>query len=180
MPKIPINLDNKLILCFYEGNAEKEILDMLMDNDKLIFTKKELIDEDFQKRISVKKVVQKYLKFDYDKDVAIVRVIDSKTEQFKLKKPYNLMYKEIYNCRTYPEIEYLLILYHHDEVKFKKENKKEGLKACEFCKKYYEYSKAQDKKYFQNNFNIKDLLSTLEKYDMTQPDEHTIYSLVKH
>jgi hypothetical protein len=31
------NIKNKLILCFYEGNAEKEILDMLIENDKLIF-----------------------------------------------------------------------------------------------------------------------------------------------
>jgi len=116
----------------------------------------------------------------YKKDVIIVRVIDSKTEQFKLKKPYNLMYKEIYNCRTCPEIEYLLILYHHDEEKFKKEYKKEGLKACEFCSKYYEYSKKQDKKYFYNNFSIEDLISILEKYDKIHPNENTIYSLVKH
>ena len=90
------------------------------------------------------------------------------------------MYKEIYNCRTCPEIEYLLILYHNDEEKFKKACRKEGLKACEFCSKYYEYSKAQDKKYFQNNFTINDLLLVLEKYDLTHPKEHTIYSLVKH
>jgi len=55
MQKVPIDFRNKLILCFYEGNAEKEILDMLLENDKLTFTRNDLIEKDFHKRISVKK-----------------------------------------------------------------------------------------------------------------------------
>jgi hypothetical protein len=179
MSKTKIDLSNKLILCFYEGNAEKEILDMLIDNDKLIFKKQDLMFNDFQKRISVKKVGPKYFKYDFEKDVVIIRVIDSKKEEFILKRPYSSMCKEIYTCRTCPEIEFLLIIYHHDEIKFQQEKLQEHLKAGQFCKKHYKYSKTKDIKYFTNNLTVEELITLLKKYDSNHPNEYTICSLLE-
>lgn len=37
---------SKYKACIYEGSAEKAILDILLDNDRLIFTRKELIEQE--------------------------------------------------------------------------------------------------------------------------------------
>jgi hypothetical protein len=86
------------------------------------------------------------------------------------------MYKEVYNCYTCPEIEYLLILHYCDVRRFKKEKSK----PCEFCKKYYGYSKSREKKYFTNSFSAEELVLMLKQYDsQCEKDELSLYSLVK-
>ena len=135
----------------------KENLDMLLDCDKLIFTRDDLLLNDFHRRTSGKKLSDK-LNLDFDKPLAIIRVLDSRSEKLMLKKPYNEVYTEIYNCYTCPEIEYLLILHNCDERPFEKGK----LKPCEFCKKHYGYTKSRDKKYFTNNFSIEEIISMLK------------------
>lgn len=179
MQKYQIDFDNKIVLCFYEGNAEKEILEMLLENKKLKFTEDDLYDKEFKERVSVKTVEKKYLSLSFDKPVIILRVIDSKKEKFNLSTLYKNRFNEIYVCRTAPEIEYLLIMYHHDEEKFNKEKSHSHIRACQFCKKYYGYSKTATEEYFKKHLSIKELLDVLKRYDNNHSDEYTIYSLVK-
>lgn len=35
------------IACFYEGSTEKAILDLLIDDNRLIFSREDLVDESF-------------------------------------------------------------------------------------------------------------------------------------
>lgn len=70
-------------------------------------------------------------------------------------------------------------MYHDDEVKFQSQKSKEGLKACEFCKKYYNYPKAKDEKYFSNHLTVEELIALLKKYADKHKSEYTIYSLIK-
>ncbi len=109
MRRDEIDLSNKIVYCISEGNAELEILDILLDNKALIFSKDDLLDNKFHKRVSGKMLSEK-LKYKFDKPIVIVRIFDSKSENLKLIKPYCEMYTDIINCYTCPEIEYLLIL----------------------------------------------------------------------
>jgi len=170
-----IDLSNKIVYCIYEGNAELEILDILLDNKALIFSKDDLLDNKFHKRVSGKMLSEK-LKYKFDKPIVIVRILDSKSENLKLIKPYCEMYTDIINCYTCPEIEYLLILYHDDLKKYNKE----GLKPSEFCKKYYDYSKNKDKAYFKSNYTVDEIILMLRKYHYQKKKHNlSIYSLVK-
>ncbi len=42
MQRNKLDLSGKIIYCIYEGNAEREILDFLLDSERLIFTRDDL------------------------------------------------------------------------------------------------------------------------------------------
>lgn len=52
----------KYIACICEGGAERAILDLLLDSDKLIFQRKDLIEEDVLRCRSGKEFESRYLK----------------------------------------------------------------------------------------------------------------------
>ena len=79
MRRDEIDLSNKIVYCIYEGNAELEILEILLENNKLKFTKDDLLDNKFHKRTSGKKLSER-LKYKFDKPVIIVRILDSKSD----------------------------------------------------------------------------------------------------
>ena len=78
----------KLIACMCEGGAETAIMDILLDNDLLIFNREQLIDETVIPRTSVRTFEKNYLRREYDNKVLVLRVIDSRNEQFNLSKAY--------------------------------------------------------------------------------------------
>lgn len=81
-------IKDKYILCLCEGNAEKEIIEKLLDHELLIFNNRNLIDRRVFKRMRVRAVEERFLGYAYEKEVVILRVIDSNKEKFNLSKPY--------------------------------------------------------------------------------------------
>lgn len=56
--------ENSLIACMCEGGAETAIMDILLDNDLLIFTREQLIEESLLPRVSVKEFERLYLRLE--------------------------------------------------------------------------------------------------------------------
>lgn len=126
------------VLCLCEGTAEKEIIEWLLEENKLLFSYDDLINGDKQNGIvkvrSVKNVEKRYLSLDYDRKVVILRILDSRSEQFKLGK----LYKDRFDVKSFltpPEIEILMIIKMNDYGKYKQ--KHPNLKPSEYATKYY-------------------------------------------
>lgn len=79
-------LQEKYILCLCEGAAELDILNRLLDQNLLVFTRNDLIEETLHYRKKVSDIEERFLGLSYNKEVVILRVIDSKNEQLKLGK----------------------------------------------------------------------------------------------
>lgn len=73
----------EIIACIYEGTAEKVIIEILLEANKLIFKKEDLLNEELIKRIKPKQFQSKYLNQDYEKKIKIIRIIDKKMKNLK-------------------------------------------------------------------------------------------------
>lgn len=139
----------KYIACICEGGAERAILDLLLENNKLIFEKENLIEEEILRCRKGKDFEERYLKKGFSEKITVYRILDSRKENFKLSPAYAKKV-DVINVITAPEIEMLIILNEGLYSEFKKS----GIKPSEFCKskmkckeiKTYDFVKA----YFSN------------------------------
>jgi len=181
MQTLGLDFNNRLILCLCEGNAEIDIMNMLLDNDMLIFDRSMLFEGKVCKRESVEMIQEKYLSLSFkDKKLVILRIIDSKHEAFRLSKPYNEMYKSmIFTCITSPEIEILIIHKEGGIVDFKK--CKSYTKPSGFCKEHYGFKKIKNKGFMNEYFNDPNgLLEAIVEYEKnSQRKELSLYDLLK-
>lgn len=89
--------------CICEGSAESAIIDILVDNNLLIFTREEMLDEKVIRCRSAKNFEERYLRKGFDEQISVIRILDSRRESFKLSKAY--AYKiDVVNVITAPEI----------------------------------------------------------------------------
>lgn len=115
--------------CICEGAAEEAIIDILVDNDRLIFTREEMLEEKVIRIRSARNFEERYLRKGFKDKISILRILDSKNENFKLSKAYANKV-DVINIITAPEIEMLII---HSEGKYEK-YKRSGKKPSDFCK----------------------------------------------
>ena len=73
----------EIIACIYEGTAEKVIIEILLEANKLILKKEDLLNEELIKRIKPKQFQSKYLNQVYEKKIKIIRIIDKKMKNLK-------------------------------------------------------------------------------------------------
>ena len=78
--------------CICEGAAEAAIIDILVDNCLVIFSRDE----------------EQYLRKGFDSQISIIRILDSRREEFRLSKAYEHKI-DVLNVITAPEIEMLII-----------------------------------------------------------------------
>lgn len=115
--------------CICEGAAESAIIDILVDNDLLLFTRTEMLDEKVIRCRSAKNFEERYLRKGFDGAISVIRILDSRRESFRLSKAYS--YKiDVINIITAPEIEMLII---HSEGAYER-YKRSGKKPSDFCK----------------------------------------------
>ena len=98
----------RYVACICEGGAERAILDLLLDNHKLIFERKELIEEEVLRCRSGKEFEERYLRKGFTDKITIYRILDSRSERFNLSKAY-MQKVDVKNVITAPEIEKLII-----------------------------------------------------------------------
>lgn len=115
--------------CICEGLAESAIIDVLVDNDLLIFTREEMLDESVIRCRSAKKFEERYLRKGFSSQISVLRIFDSRREEFRLSKAYAGKV-DVINIITAPEIEMLII---HSEGMYEK-FKRSGKKPSDFCK----------------------------------------------
>ena len=115
--------------CICEGAAESAIIDILVDNDLLIFSRREMLDESVIRCRSAKRFEERYLRKGFDDQISVVRILDSRREEFRLSKAYAHKI-DVINVITAPEIEMLII---HNEGAYE-QFKRSGKKPSDFCK----------------------------------------------
>lgn len=76
------------IACVCEGSAEAAIIDILIDNDLLIFSRENMIEEGVIRCRNGKTFAERYLRKGFKNQVSIIRILDSRREVFRLGKAY--------------------------------------------------------------------------------------------
>lgn len=165
--------------CICEGGAETAILELLLDNDKLIFSRDDLIEGEIIKARKGKDFETRYLKKDFSGKITVYRVLDSRRENFKISKAYQHKV-EIVNVITAPEIEMLIIC---NEGKYQDFEKKKGMSLSEYCKGILKMKNVKSvsfvKKYFSDISVLEDSLREYKRISKVRKNEKTIYDLLK-
>lgn len=173
-----MNLDSCYIACICEGSSENAIINLLLDSDKLIFNYEQLLNQEIIRTRSAKEFERKYLRKSFDKDITVLRILDSRKENFKLSKAYKNKISVI-NIITAPEIEMLIIFNEGQFTQFKKSK----MKPSDFCKVklQYKYVKRYDFviEYFSDIDELINSISQYKKNSKIRRDELTLFDLIK-
>ena len=78
----------KIKACICEGAAEAAIIDVLLDNDLLIFRREEMLNGGVIRCRDGKTFESRYLRKGFNGLVSVIRILDSRRENFKLSKAY--------------------------------------------------------------------------------------------
>ena len=146
--------------CICEGSAENAIMDILLDNDLLIFTREEMLEEEVIRCRDGKRFEEKYLRKGFMDKISVIRILDSRRENFKLSKAYEHKV-DVINVITAPEVEMLIIF---NEGKYK-EFKKSGKKPSDFCKEDLKMTEVKSYKFVKSYFATPAvLIAAIRKY----------------
>ena len=77
---------SKYIACICEGTAERVIIDLLLNNDKLIFSRDDLLEHEIIRCRNAKKFEEQYLRKGFTEQITVLRILDSRREKFRLSK----------------------------------------------------------------------------------------------
>lgn len=169
---------SKYKACICEGAAESAIIDILVDNDLLIFSRSEMLDESVIRCRSAKRFEERYLRKGFDNQISVIRILDLRREEFRLSKAYAHKI-DVINVITAPEIEMLLI---HNEGAYER-FKRSGKKPSEFCKidlrmhdvKSYDFVK----EYFRNPETLVKAIKEYRRTANIPNGEYTLLDILK-
>ena len=77
---------SKYKACICEGSAENAIIDILVDEHLLVFEREEMLDGEVIRIRDARKFESRYLRKGFDDKISIIRILDSRREQFSLSK----------------------------------------------------------------------------------------------
>jgi hypothetical protein len=164
--------------CICEGAAEAAIMDILVDNELLIFSRDEMLDESVIRCRSARRFEERYLRKGFDDQISVIRILDSHREEFRLSKAYQHKI-DVINVVTAPEIEMLII---HKEGAYE-QFKKSGKKPSDFCKMDLRMGDVKSYDFVHTYFaNSETLLQAIKEYRRVaniQKGEYTLFDLLK-
>jgi len=167
------------IACICEGNAEQAIMDLLLENNKLIFSSDMLLDDEIIRCRKASKFEKRYLRKVPNGAITVVRILDSRKESFKLSKPYRDKIKVV-NVITAPEIEMLIII---NEDKYDKFKNSKWKKPSEYCKGELKYKSVKSYQFVYDYFSdIDKLMRSIKQYKQLskiKKGEKTLFDLIK-
>ena len=144
---------SKYVACICEGSAERAIIKLLLDNDKLIFTWDDLLEGEILRCRGAKKFEEQHLRKGFTEKITVLRILDSRRENFKLSKAYAGKI-DVVNIITAPEIEMLVIFAEGQYNEYKKSGKKPSI----FCKENLKYSDVKNTPFVEEYFSDMDVL----------------------
>lgn len=169
---------DKYIACICEGNAEQAVMDLLLENDKLVFTTDMLLDDEIIRCRAASEFERRYLRTNPNKSITVLRILDSRREKFNLSNAYRDKIKVI-NVLTAPEIEMLIII---SEDKYN-DFKKKSIKPSEYCKSVLKYKSVKSYKFVYDYFSdIEKLMNSIIEYkriSKIKKGENTLLDLLK-
>lgn len=165
-----------LIACLCEGSMEQAIMEILLDNNRLIFEREQLLEEEILRCRSAKNFERDYLNKTTNEMITVYRILDSTNENFKLSGPY-LKRVTVVNIITAPEIEMLVI---HAEGKYDDYSRKR-MKPSDYVKQHLEMGKIKSydfaKKYF---YDVDILVNAIQQYKQKSANKNgTLADLLK-
>lgn len=164
--------------CICEGAAESAIMDVLLDNELLIFRREEMLEEKVIRCREGKKFETRYLRKGFNGKISVIRILDSRRENFKLSKAYENKV-DVINVITAPEIE-MLIIFCEDRYT---DYKKSGKKPSDYCKENLKMSQVKSYDFVRDYFkNPAVLVRAIEKYSeisKIRKGEFTLLDLLK-
>lgn len=160
--------------CICEGAAESAIIDILVDNDLLIFPREEMLDESVIRCRSAKRFEERYLRKGFTHQISEIRILDSRREEFRLSKAYANKI-DVVNVVTAPEIEMLII---HNEGAYE-QFKRSGKKPSDFCKTDLKMHDVKSYDFVRDYFsNPETLVSAIREYRRVANIPNGEYTLV--
>ena len=172
---------SSVIVCMCEGGAENAIMELLLENDLLIFSESQLYEGKIYRRYGIKEFERRFLRKEFDEPVTVVRLIDSRNENFKVSKAYELQVKEVITITTAPEIEILIIIALGKYKEYTKYSSKK--KPSIYCKEELDLSDVKKKVFVKKFFSdVSFLVSTIKEYERVhkkKPGELLLSDLLK-
>lgn len=169
---------SKYIACICEGAAENAIIDLLLDNHLLIFERENLLDEAVIRCRDGQTFESRYLRKGFNDKVSVIRILDSRRENFRLGKAYQGKV-DVINVITAPEIEMLIILNENRYDAFKKS----GKKPSDYCKEDLRMKSVKSYQFVSEYFSNTDILvSAIKKYteiSKVRKGEFTLLDILK-
>lgn len=151
---------SKYVACICEGSAERAIIKLLLDKDKLIFNWDDLLDGEILRCRGAKKFEEQHLRKGFTEKITVLRVLDSRRENFNLSKAYAGKI-DVVNVITAPEIEMLVIFAEGQYNEYKKSGKKPSI----FCKENLKYSNVKSTQFIEDYFsNTEVLIDAIREY----------------
>lgn len=175
-----------LVLC--EGTNEKQVLELLLENDKLIFKKDELINLEIFHSRQIVPNIESHIRAYNSNNLKIIRIGDKFTDNLKIPTSIKHLIKKenISKYLTRPELEMLLII---NKKLFKNYNKiKSKTKPKSFAKKYiqlnghyYDCSCDFWHQFYINNIDglISDILECKKLTKLNNKNDHYLADLLK-
>ena len=168
----------KIKACICEGAAEAAIIDILLDNNLLIFQREDMLDAGVLRCRDGKTFEDRYLRKGFSEPLSVLRILDSRHERFKLSKAYENKI-DVINVITAPEIEMLIIFHENCYNEFKKSGKKPSI----FCKENLKMSGVKSYAFVKEYFtDSKVLVAAIKKYNQMskiKKGEYTLLDLLK-
>ena len=153
-----------IIACICEGSAEEAIIEVLLRHDCLIFRTEDLLEGKVLHTRSAKEFAKRYLRKEFQSPITVLRVLDSRKEQFELPKGYEDKV-QIVNIITAPEIEMLIILSEGKYEEFLKQFRKSRQKPSDFCVSELKLRDVKTKQFVSEYFSdVKLLISAIQEY----------------
>ena len=144
----------------------------------LIFSREEMVEEEVIRCRDGRKFEEKYLRKGFRDKISLIRILDSRRENFRISKAYAGKV-DVINVVTAPEIEMLIIF---NENKYK-EFKKTGKKPSSFCKEDLKMAEVKSYDFVKNYFdNPLVLVAAIKKYhEMSRvpKGEYTLLDLLR-
>ena len=169
----------KYIALICEGAVENAIMDVLLDNELLIFKRNDLIEEEVIRSRDGKKFEERYLRKGFNDKISILRILDSRNENFKISKAY-IGKVDVINIITAPEIEMLIIC---NEGKYQDFEKKKRMSPNEYCKSILKMKNVKSvsfvKEYFSDIAVLEKSLHEYKRLSKVRKSEKTIYDLLR-
>lgn len=143
-----------LIACLCEGSIEQAIMEILLDNNRLIFEREQLLEEEILRCRSAKNFERDYLNKTTNEMITVYRILDSTNENFKLSGPYLKRVTVVNIITTAPEIEMLVI---HAEGKYDDYSRKR-MKPSDYVKQQLKLGKIKSYDFAKHYFADDDVL----------------------
>lgn len=165
------------VACICEGAAENAIMDILLDNDLLVFKRTDMLDDKVIRTRSGEIFEKRYLRKSYRNRISIIRILDSRREEFRISRAY-IPLVDVINIITAPEIEMLII--HSEQVC--ESFKKSRLKPSEYCVSKLHITNVKSYDFVRDYFDdTTKLLTSIFRYRQKAniPEgEHTLMDLL--